>query len=88
MKMKILITILMTLFISSTAYSQSATRIITKGKIIEGATYETWERDKNDSFQSHHSMVVLYNLEIYFCTIGTEKMACKKPRDLGVLTDE
>ena len=76
-----------------TAYSQetvttvSATEIITKGKVIEGATYETWKRDSRDEMRSHHSMAVLYKKEIYFCSIGIDMMACMRPRDLGVLTD-
>jgi hypothetical protein len=71
-----------------TAYSQetvttvSATEIITKGKVIEGATYKDTQRTHP---QSHHSMIVLYKKEIYFCTIGRDSIFCTRPNDLGVL---
>ena len=73
-----------------TAYSQetvttvSATEIITKGKVIEGATYKDTQRTHP---QSHHSMIVLYKKEIYICTVYPIEVWCKRPQDVGVITD-
>ena len=76
-----------------TAYSQetvttvSATEIITKGKVIEGATYKLGEPIKQEHWGSHYSMLVLYKKEIYFCIVYSTEMSCERPRDVGVITD-
>ena len=91
--MKHLLFIIITFMFIGTAYSQetvttvSATEILTKGKVIEGATYETWKRDSRDEMRSHHSMAVLYKKEIYFCIVYSTEMSCERPRDVGVITD-
>jgi len=88
--MKAFLYILITFIFIGTAYSQetvttvSATEIITKGKVIEGATYKDTQRTHP---QSHHSMIVLYKKEIYFCIVYSTEMSCERPRDLGVITD-
>jgi len=76
-----------------TAYSQdtvttvSATEIMTKGKVIEGATYKLGAPIKQEHWVSHYSMLVLYKKDIYICTVYPIEMWCKRPQDLGVMTD-
>ena len=88
--MKAFLYILITFIFIGTAYSQetvttvSATEIITKGKVIEGATYKAAQRTQP---LSHHSMIVLYKKEIYFCIVYSTEMSCERPRDVGVITD-
>ena len=70
-----------------TAYSQetvttvSATEIITKGKVIEGATF------KASPVLAHHAILRLYKKEIYVCMVNFEEIICARPQDRGVSTD-
>jgi len=80
-----------------TAYSQetvttvSAKEIITKGKVIEGATYKLAhpknKQSREDHWGSHYSMLVLYKKEIFICTIYPNTMWCNRPQDVGLITD-
>ena len=78
--MKKLIFIIITFMHVATAYAQeivnttTATEIITKGKIIKGANYDT-------------PLVVVYKKEIYVCVIDFREMICTRPADRGVSTD-
>lgn len=68
--MNILITLLLTLFISNQAYAQSANELITKGKIIH-----------KEKSSRGHSYTIIYKKEVYFCFVEIEEMACNKPKD-------
>ena len=91
--MKAFLYILITFIFIGTAYSQetvttvSATEIITKGKVIEGATYKLGDPIKQEHWGSHYSMLVLYKKEIYICTVYPIEVWCKRPQDVGVITD-
>ena len=77
--MKQLIFIIIFMFIGI-AYAQeivntvTVTEIITKGKIIKGASYDS-------------PLVVMYKKEIYVCSITFKEMICTRPADRGVSTD-
>ena len=77
--MKQLIFIIIFMFIGI-AYAQeivntvTVTEIITKGKIIKGASYDS-------------PLVVMYKKEIYACSITFREMMCTRPADRGVSTD-
>ena len=72
--------IIITFIFIGTAYTQetvntlTATEIITKGKIIKGANYDS-------------PLVVVYKKEIYVCVIDFREMICTRPADRGVSTD-
>ena len=91
--MKAFLYILITFMFIGTAYSQetvttvSATEIITKGKVIEEATYKLGDPIKQEHWGSHYSMLVLYKKEIYICTVYPIEVWCKRPQDVGVITD-
>jgi hypothetical protein len=67
--MKILITLLLTLFISSQAYAQTATEIIRKGEIISN---------------NNTLYVVIYDKKIYRCFVFEEEILCQLPKDKGI----
>ena len=71
--MKIIITFLLALFISSQAYAQSAGEILGKGKII--LTYEF-------DLESFSYFYVAYKNEMYNCRVGSEATFCAKIKDL------
>ena len=59
--MKILITILLSLFISGQAYAQAASEILREGKII----YTEKEKDYDGSY----TFIVVYKDRIYNCVV-------------------
>jgi hypothetical protein len=54
---------------------QTATEIITKGTIIEGATYEP------APVKGFYSMLILYKKEIYVCSVDYKDIICIRPID-------
>tara|TARA_R110000803_G_scaffold140191_1_gene206767 strand:- start:90 stop:314 length:225 start_codon:yes stop_codon:yes gene_type:complete len=71
--MKILITLLLTLFISGQAYALSSTEVIAKGKII------SMKAGDNGTVY-----IVLYKKEFFRCSITSYNINCIKPKDRNV----
>jgi hypothetical protein len=71
--MKILITLLLTLFISGQAYALSSTEVIAKGEIISTQTVEYGT-----------IFIVLYKKEFFRCSITSSNINCVKPIDRNV----
>jgi len=67
--MKILITILLALFLSSHASAQSYNEIITKGKIIHKAS----------DAKGSHTFSIMYKKKLYFCVVDTRNKLCVVP---------
>ena len=74
--MKILITLLLTLFISGQAYAESSEEVMTKGKIIS--------IDSTNSRVSH-KYVVIYKKQLYFCEVDKQHVGCFRPKDKDVM---
>ena len=73
--MKILITLLLTLFISGQAYAESSEEVMTKGKIIS--------IDSTNSTVSH-KYVVIYKKQLYHCEVDKREVICYSPKDKDV----
>tara|TARA_R110000772_G_C13113923_1_gene421028 strand:- start:4 stop:231 length:228 start_codon:yes stop_codon:yes gene_type:complete len=71
--MKILITLLLALFISSQAYAQSSTEVVSKGKILSMHAVE-----------SDAIYIVLYKKELFHCEISSYEVLCYKPVNLDI----
>ena len=73
-RMKILITLLLALFISSQAYAQSSTEVVSKGKILSMHAVE-----------SDAIYIVLYKKELFHCEINEDEVLCYKPVNLDII---
>tara|TARA_R110000851_G_scaffold167928_1_gene313745 strand:- start:157 stop:387 length:231 start_codon:yes stop_codon:yes gene_type:complete len=73
--MKILITLLLALFISSQAYAQSSTEVVSKGKIL------SMHAGESDAIY----YIVLYKKELFHCEINRDEVLCYKPVNLDII---
>ena len=70
--MKILITLLLALFISSQAYAQSATEVVIDGKLF---------LEKEEKGYS----IYLYKKKFYACAFDAHKISCRILQDDGLI---